>query len=84
MFRKLAIALAATFVVAGTAMAPTSADAKGKFIFKPHHHHHHHHGHHFHRGFGLVAPVVVASGCYAKRWVPTPWGPRLRWVNVCY
>jgi hypothetical protein len=38
---------------------------------------------------GLAAPVVAsypyASNCYVqKRWVDTPYGPRLRRVPVCY
>jgi hypothetical protein len=23
------------------------------------------------------------GGCFVRRWVPTPWGPRPRWINVC-
>ncbi|MDU3040629.1 MAG: sulfur globule protein precursor, partial [Bradyrhizobium sp.] len=24
------------------------------------------------------------GGCYVRRVVPTPWGPRWRWINRCY
>jgi hypothetical protein len=24
-----------------------------------------------------------AGSCLVRRWVGTPWGPRLRWVSVC-
>jgi hypothetical protein len=23
------------------------------------------------------------GACLVRRWVPTPWGPHLRWVSVC-
>ena len=83
MFRKLALALAATATLSAAALAPTSASA----------------GHrHWHWGYGaaafgagLATSAILAggyhgygSGCYlAKRWVPTPYGPKLRKFWVC-
>jgi hypothetical protein len=81
MFRKLIITLGATVALAASV---GSASAWS--------HHHHHHGHGwgaFGAGLalGLVAPAVTAPvvvGCYkVKRWVATPYGPRLRRVTVC-
>jgi hypothetical protein len=81
MIRKLILALGAT---AALAASVSSASAW---------HSHHHHGWGwgaFGTGvaLGLAAPVVAsypyAGGCYiVKRWVDTPYGPRLRRVTVC-
>jgi hypothetical protein len=86
MVRKSLIALAALATVTAAAMAPTAASAKpwGK-------HWHHGHGHGFY-GYGIGAGLVgaaiasqtVYTGCWTKRWVDTPYGPRLRRVYVCY
>jgi hypothetical protein len=77
MFRKLALALGATTVIAAAALAPTSASAWGW-------HHHHHWGHGF--GFGIYAPTYVGdSDCYrVKRTYERPDGSiRVRYVLVC-
>ncbi len=78
MLRKLALGLVAASSLGIAALAPTTASA---FYWGWH-------GHpHFHR----VGPPVgfylgggPAPRCVVKRWVPTPRGPRLRWVNICY
>jgi hypothetical protein len=82
MFRKSLIALAAVATVGAAALAPTAASAKP---FK------HWHGHGFY-GYGIgaglvgaaIATEVAYSGCWVKRWVDTPYGPRLRRMYVCY
>jgi len=78
MFRSLTIALTATAALAAAALAPTSASAWGW-------HPHHHWGHGF--GIGIYAPVYatpVVSECYfVKRVIDTPYGPRVRRVQVC-
>lgn len=83
MFRKLIIALGTTAALAASVSAASAFP-------------HHHHGHGWGWGafgtgvaLGLAAPVVAsypyASNCYVqKRWVDTPYGPRLRRVPVCY
>ena len=76
MLRKLTLALIAAGSLGILALAPTSASAGG---FWPHHHHHHHLGLGF--GVGYVDPGF--NGCYRTRMVWTPWGYRLRTVNVC-
>jgi hypothetical protein len=83
MFRKLALALAATATLSAAALAPTSASAGHK---------------HWHWGYGaaafgagLATSAILAGGhygygpgCYvAKRWVATPYGPKLRKFWVC-
>jgi hypothetical protein len=80
MFRKLIIAAAATIAIAASV---SSASAW------PHHHHGWGWGA-FGAGvaLGLATPVVAGypyvGGCYiVKRWVDTPFGPRLRRVTVC-
>jgi hypothetical protein len=77
MLRKLSLVGVATASLAAAALAPTSASAWG--------------GWHRH-GYGWGGPRVVVAGpayygyggCYARRLVPTPWGPRWRLVNRCY
>lgn len=84
MFRKLIIALGATAAFAAAASSPALA-------WHPHHHNHGYGWGAFGAGVALGAlttPVVAGYGygesCYrVKRWVDTPYGPRLRRVTVC-
>ena len=82
MSRKLSLVAVAAASLGAAALAPTSASAWGG---------HGWHGgwHHGHRG----GPRVVVGGpaygygyggCYVRRLLPTPWGPRWRLVNRCY
>ncbi len=85
MFRKLILTLAATAALgtASLAVSTTSASAWGHGW----HGHRHHHGGFFRGGVRFYGGPVYAGytgGCYVKRVVGTPWGPRVRWVNVCY
>jgi hypothetical protein len=78
MLRKLTIAFAAAASLSAVALAPTAASAKfwggggwgGGF----------HHGHFGGIGIGVD---YVDDGCYVTRRVMTPYGYRLRTVNVC-
>jgi hypothetical protein len=82
MLRKLSLALVAAVSLGAAALAPTSASAWGG----PHGGWHH--------GWGGPRVFVGApgyygyndgyGGCYARRLVPTPWGPRWRLINRCY
>ena len=80
MFRKLSLAAVAA-VALGAALAPTGASA---------HWHGGWGGHGYHGGWGaprfyVGGPVSYGyGGCYVRRLVPTPWGPRWRLVNRCY
>ena len=82
MFRKLSLALVAAVSLGATALAPTSALAWGW------------HGG-WHHGWGgprffVGGPVYYGGyyngygGCYVRRLVPTPFGPRWRLINRCY
>jgi len=80
MFRKLLLAAVAIASLSAAALAPTSASAdnwRGRGW---------HHG--WHHGWGgprvYAGPVYGYGGCYVRRLVPTPWGPRWRVVNRCY
>jgi Spy/CpxP family protein refolding chaperone len=73
MLRKITLALVAAASLGTMALAPTSASAGG---FWPHHHHNH-----LHFGVGFVDPGF--NGCYRTRMVWTPFGYRLRTINVC-
>jgi len=81
MLRKIVLGAAAAVAIGAAALSPTTADAKpfkGKF-WHPHHHHV------WGGGYGFVGGAyALGGGCYQKRWVPTPFGYRFRWVNVCY
>jgi len=81
MLRKTMLALAACVTLGAAALAPSAASAhwggwQGGW----------HTG--WHGGWGR--PIVrvyagpVYGGCMVRRWVYTPYGPALRWVNRCY
>ena len=80
MLRKLSLIAVAAASLGVAALAPTSASA-------------HWHGGWHHGGWGWGGPRFYAGGpgygygyggCYVRRLVPTPWGPRWRVVNRCY
>jgi hypothetical protein len=82
MFRKMAFVLAATAALGTVALSPTSASAWG-------------YGHHWGRGWGwggfgvgvaagIVGGAIAANACVQRQVVATPYGPVVRWVNVCY
>jgi hypothetical protein len=70
MFRKLSLAAVAAIALGAAAFAPTSASAWW--------HDGWHHGWHHGWWGGPRYYGAYNDGC--RRWVPTPWGPRLRWV----
>ena len=87
MLRKFSLVAIAAASLGVVALAPTSASAWGG------------HGWHggggwhggWHRGWGGPRFVVAGpaygygyGGCYVRRLVPTPWGPRWRLINRCY
>jgi hypothetical protein len=83
MLRKITLGLVAAASLSAMALAPSAASAKpwgggwgGGWGF---------HHHHFHPGFGVgfVGGDYGDDGCYVTRRVRTPYGYRLRTVNVC-
>jgi hypothetical protein len=82
MLRKLTLALVAAASLSAMALAPTAASAHppwgggwgwgGGF---------HHHFGGFHVGY--IGGGYADDGCYVVRRVPTPFGYRLRTINVC-
>ncbi|MHC2335045.1 MULTISPECIES: hypothetical protein [Bradyrhizobium] len=84
MLRKISLAAIAAISLGAAALAPTSASAWGGW-----------HGG-WHHGWWGGPRVIVGGpayyggygygygGCYVRRVVPTPWGPRWRLVNRCY
>jgi hypothetical protein len=84
MLRKLSLVAVAAASLAAAALAPTSASAWGG---------HGWHGGWHGGGWGFGGPRFFVGGpayaygyggCYVRRLVPTPWGPRWRLVNRCY
>ena len=83
MLRKLIIGLVAAASLSTLALAPTAASAKpwgygGGWGGGWGYHHHH-----FGGGIAFVGGGYGDEGCYVTRRVPTPFGYRLRTVNVC-
>ena len=85
--RKLSLVALAAASLGAAALAPTSASAWGM--------HGGWHGGGWHGGYGWRAPRFYvggpayaygygSDGCYVRRLVPTPWGPRWRLINRCY
>jgi hypothetical protein len=81
MLRRLSLVVFAAAALGAAALAPTSASAWGG------------HGWHggWHHGWGwggprvfVGGPVYGYGGCYVRRLVATPWGPRWRLINRCY
>jgi hypothetical protein len=88
LFRKLSLVAVAAASLGAAALAPTSASAWGGGWYG---------GWHggWHRAWWgprivVGGPAYYAypsygyGGCYVRRLVPTPWGPRWRLVNHCY
>ncbi len=81
MFRKLTLSALAVAALGMTALVPTSAEAGPKYKHK---HWHGHKWHHSHVYYGAPVYYGAYAGCWSKRWVKTPHGPRLKRVYVCY
>jgi hypothetical protein len=85
MLRKFSLVAVAAASLGAAALAPTSASAWGG-------HYGGWHGGGWHHGgvrwggprFFIGGPAYAYGGCYVRRLVPTPWGPRWRLVNRCY
>jgi hypothetical protein len=75
MLRKSILALATCVTLGAAALAPTAASA---------------HWGGWYGGWYGGGPFVRVyagpgyGGCMVRTWVPTPYGPRLRWINRCY
>jgi hypothetical protein len=83
MLRKVSLAAVAAVSLGAAALAPTSASAHGGWYGGWHGGWHHGWwGPRFYAGGPAYAGGY--GGCYVRRWVPTPWGPRWRVVNTCY
>ena len=84
MLRKFALGLVAAGALGIAAFSPTSASAWDN---GPHFGHHENFGRHqdfgMHRGWYGAQAYFRHQGCLQQRLVPTPWGPRMRTVNVC-
>jgi hypothetical protein len=84
MLRKsiLTIAATATLATAALAFTPASASAHWGGGWG---HHTYFHGPIFVPQVRVFSPPVYAGydSCLRRRWVSTPYGMRLRWVNVC-
>lgn len=80
MFRKVTLAIATIAAVGAAAFVPTTASAGWKGGW-----HHKHWGHgHYYGGPAYVGYSAYGYGCYVKKWIDTPYGPRLRRIYVCY
>jgi hypothetical protein len=81
MFRKAILAVSTLTILGIAALAPTAASAGGwKGGWKNHHHSYHGWGHHY----GYAGYGGHGYGCWVKKWIDTPYGPRLKRIYVCY
>jgi hypothetical protein len=76
MLRRLALALLAAVSLGAMALAPTAASAGPWGGWGGY-------GHHWGHGFGIGFIGAGYDGCYVTRSVLTPFGYRLRVVNIC-
>ena len=98
MLRKIGLSLAAVAaLVVGSAALPSEASAHGPHGGGGWHgggwhgggwHGGGYRGPRFYGGgpyyYGGYGAYAAYGGCYVRRLVPTPWGPRWRLVNRCY
>jgi hypothetical protein len=85
MLRKLILTVATAASLGAAALAPTTASAHWGGGWGGHWGHWGGWGHGFYRpGITVYAGPIGYGGCVVRRWVATPYGPVLRWVNVCY
>jgi hypothetical protein len=75
MLRKLTLGLVAAASLTTIALAPSAASAKPWGGGWGYHHHHF--------GIGFIGGGYGDEGCYVTRPVLTPFGYRLRTINVC-
>jgi hypothetical protein len=74
MLRKSILAIATCVTLGAAALAPTAASAHWGAWY----------------GGWRGGPFVHVyagpgyGGCMVRSWVPTPYGPQLRWINRCY
>jgi hypothetical protein len=79
MLRKVTLALVAAASLSAMALAPSAASAHPMGWGGGWGGYHHHFG----GGIGYVGGGYGGDGCYVVRRVPTPYGYRLRTINVC-
>ncbi len=77
MLRKTILAIAASAALGTAALAPTSASA---WAWHPGWYG----GWGWHPGIHVYVAPRYYDGCVVRRWVYTPYGPAVRWVNRCY
>jgi hypothetical protein len=77
MFRKIILGVAALAAIGAATFTITATPAAAA----PFNHHRHSAWRPAVRFFS--APVIYDS-CYVRRVVPTPFGPRVEWINRCY
>lgn len=83
MLRKTILALAASAALGAAVLLPAAASAA------PGHGGWHGgwsggwHAGYVRPGFRVYAGPVYGT-CVVRRWIDTPYGPVLRWVNICY
>jgi hypothetical protein len=86
MLHKTFLAGAAALALGTAALAPTSASAwwAGHAGWHGWHRGGWHHGGFYRPAVRVYAGPVYGGACFARRVVYTPYGPALRWVNICY
>ena len=84
MLRKFVVGIAAAASLGAIALAPPAASAGWKGGWGGGFGHHHHFHGFYGPTFGVGYVGGYDDGCYVTRRIMTPYGYRLRTVNVCY
>lgn len=77
MFRKIILGVAALAAI-GAATFAVIATPAGAASFN------HHRSHNWRPAVRFYSAPVIYDSCYVRRVVPTPYGPRVEWINRCY
>jgi hypothetical protein len=79
MFRKILLTSAALAALGAAALTATATPAAANGW-----NHHRHHSGWNRPAFRFRGPAMAYDGCYVRRVIHTPFGPRVRMINVCY
>ena len=78
MFRKIILGVAALAAIGAAALTISIPNASAQGFNNYRHHHH------WRPAVRFFSAPVIYDSCFVRRVVPTPFGPRVEWINRCY